>query len=1299
MYRFCKNIILFVLTVVGVNESISAAEENAQFISINDHLDISIREANQVCEDKNGFIWIASKMGIVRYTRSDVRLYHLNYDNQNFTSVNFEYANGVLYAYTDRGHIYKYNQILDKFESQINIAQILRNNYLYNFRILCDKRGDIWIASSTGLFRFSESNGLEHLLQDGEINCIEWMDDEHLLIAQDSLIMVYNLKTFKEQTFAHLGDRPVNVVTLKYFKDCEKLWVGTLNQGLFLLYKEGDEIVSKHIDVIPSQPIRAIEPISEKSLFIGVDGQGLWVLDRKDLSVSGVYKEEIDNPGSLKGNGVYDIYCDNNNRIWVCTYSGGASFLERSNPMITQYRHILNQENSLVNNDVNDVVEDEFGKLWFATNNGISIYDKKSQKWSTLYSDTNNPKVFQSLCEDDKGRMWAGTYSAGFYLINVKSQKTLRHFTNKNTKGKINSDFVFDIIKEKNGDMWVGGVDGDLINYNSTQGKFNSFGSFTVKKLFDFSQDTLLICSTYGLLQLDKKTRKSEILLNNSMIYDIYKRGDILWLCTGGKGVIRFNYKTREQSSITVDDGLPSNFITSISYKDGEFWVGTEHGMCRIIEKNSSIITFNDILTLTNTSFNPHAHDLMQDGSLLWGTNKGVIKFDPYDIRTIIGKGRIFFQELMISGSSIRDLDNPSLTKPLDELDALSLKYFQNTLSLELLPIGLSVPGAKFSWKLEGLEDHWSPVSKNRILSYSNIPSGNYTLKVKMYDTYDLLAEREIAIDVVPPVWQTLGFKVLLVLFLSAMLYLVFLFYITRLNRIHSDDKIRFFANTAHDMRTSLTLITGPIEELNKETNLSEKGMQYLHLATEQAHRLWKVVTQLMDFQKSDMKKTQISLSVGDLVKIIENRIMMFESYAGNKDIDLVFKCNVSTFVTAIDKELIEKVVDNLISNAIKYSYSGTKVHVFLDCDIDRWIFRVQDKGIGISKKAQRQLFREYYRAENAVNSKIVGSGIGLLLVKNYVNLHEGKITCQSQANAGSTFTVTIPVSNIDISSIKEVEAPKIENPRPVFIQKVLSPSALSDDPVCNQKMKIMIVEDNEYLRDFLRSALEIQFQVTLADDGAVAWDLLQKQTTDLIVSDIMMPNMDGFELCKKVKSSYDTSHIPIILLTALSGKATELQALGLGADDYLTKPFDVSILQQRIKSVITNREILREKALAAVPEEEKPLSGNELNDKFLQDMLFVVKENMDNTQFSKSDFATSMNVCPSLLYKKIKSLTNQSPTDFIKAVRLEHALKLLKSKRYTITEISEMCGFGSVGYFSTVFRKRYGKSPTQMMD
>jgi len=784
------------------------------------------------------------------------------------------------------------------------------------------------------------------------------------------------------------------------------------------------------------------------------------------------------------------------------------------------------------------------------------------------------------------------------------------------------------------------------------------------------------------------------------LVRDIMVMGDEVWICTSGNGLIRYNYKSGETEKFTVQMGLPSNFINGILYANGYLWLGTENGLCRFNPRDKNALTYSSIYSLSRASFNNCSHSILNNGQLAWGNNNGAVIFAPTLVDESSEKGAIFFQDLTVAGRSIRDIPSFNLKTPIDSLQEINLKYFQNTISLEILSLG-QTSGSKFSWKMEGFDQQWSQPTGNNVITYTNIPSGHFNLKIRLFDSSlgNVITERSIKINSIPPFWSTGWFWVLIIMAISGIIFLYFLYYINRLKQEHTEEKVRFFTNTAHDIRTSLTLIKAPVEELSKEKNLTESGNYYLNLALEQARQLTSVVTQLMDFQKVDIGKEHLLLTMTDIVKLVSTRKTMIASYAKSKNIELVFVTDCESCMTGVDELKMEKIIDNLLSNAIKYSHNNSQIKVELSCDDKKWMLQVKDNGIGITRKAQRQLFKEFYRGDNAINSKVVGSGIGLLLVKDYVTLHKGNISCSSQENIGSTFQVIIPFKSVpkDSNAMKAFT----EEAGALIPDKVFSTQA--EPETVNQssnELKILIVEDNDDLLKFMKMALSTDFMVFTAVDGEEAWEFISKQMPDLVVSDIMMPKMDGFELCKLMKSTYETSHIPLVLLTALSEKTDQLYGLGLGADDYLNKPFDINLLTQRIKTIIHNREVVWGKALKLFKTEaSEPILVNNLNDKFLKKIVEVSKANISNSQFNKDIFASEMNVSSSLLYKKIKSLTNQSPTDFIKTLRLNHAVQLLHSRKHSITEVSELCGFESVGYFSTVFRKHYGKSPSEIAE
>lgn len=1269
-----------------------------KFYSINSIFGISTRTTNSICKDDNGFIWVSSKTGVLRLADSDYRIYQLPYESGDVIVVKLIHKNSKLYAYTNNGQIFQYNIIYDRFELKLNLGKALRDDHIDVYSMAVDSFDGIWVTLNSGLYRY-QNGKLEpiNIISDKR-SFICWLDDKNLIVAGSEGIEQLNVSNLqKKRLFSVENINPFFVSSLLFDKNSGKLWIGTLSNGLFCYNFITGNFVPVLGSKIPRQPILALAKNSENSVMLGIDGQGIWELNETGNSILNVFKESADDPYSLHGNGVYDIFCDSGKRVWIATISGGVSFYTPASPLVNQLVHHINDDNSLVNNDVNGIIEDRNGRIWFATNNGISCWNVKTNQWRSFYSNKlEHAQVFLSICEDNYGKIWAGSYSSGVYVLDENSGNEVAHYSRETSQVQLLSNFIFDIYKDIRGDLWIGGVNGDFACFKAKENKFKVYSDEPIGAFAELNENQIVLGLTYGISILNKDTGLIYNLLSGFITSDLGVNGDEIWICTNGNGLIVYNYKSGNTRKFTTQNGLPSNFINSIIFDNGFFWLGTENGLCRFNPKENTALTFSSTGSLSGASYNQNAVSRLKNGQLAFGTNNGVVFFMPNSIEETPSSGKIYIQDVTISGRSIRDNTALALETPVDSLKTISLKYFQNTISIELVPLGVSA-STKLSWKMDGFDKEWSPPTNNKIITYTNIPSGKYELNIRLLDSSNahVVSERTLSVRLVPPFWKTTWFVVLIFVIILGMGFLYLLYYINALKQKQTEEKVRFFTKIAHDIRTSLTLIKAPVEELCKETELSENGRYYLNLAIGQARRLSSVVTQLMDFQKVDIGREQLSLSMVDLVELISRRIAILEPFAKSQGIKLQFTPEMSSCLTAIDELKIEKIVDNLISNAVKYSVSGGNVFIDLQCNDKKWIFQVKDEGIGIKKKSQRKLFKEFYRGNNAVNSKIIGSGIGLLLVKSYVLMHNGIITCSSKINVGSVFRIEIPrrviPSGAQSGYSSNIQSTNTATENTVNVQVSAAPGE-------EASLKILVVEDNDDLLHFIQATLSNEFKVYTAPDGEKAWKFILKQLPDIVVSDIMMPHTDGFELCRLMKSTYETSHIPIVLLTALSEKDDQMHGLGLGADDYLTKPFDMGLLAQKIKTIIHNRAIVREKALKLIRHDStETILENELNNKFLKKMLEVANVNISNAEFNKDDFASAMNVSSSLLYKKTKALTDQSPTDFIKMVRLNRSLELLQSRKYTVTEVSELCGFTSVGYFSTVFKKHYGKTPTEI--
>ena len=1283
--------LIIIALILSINVSYST---DVRFYNVNDLYGVSMRETASVCKDKNGFIWTSSKTGIMRLSGNNCRIYSIPYQTTDIINVKLVYKNNLLIAYTNNGQVFCYNEVYDRFDFLFHLSRLLNNRHLVVFSTIIDNQGDLWISSTMGLHKYMNGEIIQIENNKLEIQSIEY-DDNHILFIQGDEICLLNIKNRTSNIIYKNSILADNQLTTPRFYDAveKKLWISTTYSGIFCFDFEKKSLVKLSVQHFPKQPVNAIRNYTDSTLLVGIDGQGIWEISKKGDRVLNVFKENVDDLFSIRGNGVYDIFCDSDKRVWVCTYTGGLSYFERSSSLVNQIIHQVNNSNSLGNNNVNKVIEDSRGNLWFATDNGICCRDAATDKWRTFYpNNREQAQVFISLCEDDKGQIWAGTFSSGVYVLDGKTGKEIAHYSKGVNGYTFSSDFVFDIFKDKAGNIWLGGVMGDLICYFSKENKFKSYRSLPVYAFAELSTTQILAACTFGLCMLDKQTDQVETLLYGYLLHDILVAGDTIWLCTNGDGLVRFDIKTKTTEKFTTEAGLPSNFVNSIIEADGYLWLCTENGICRFNPQEKRAQTHTSLFPLNNISFNRGAKYKLQNGKLAFGTNKGIIIFDPESLQQMESKGRIYFQDFIVSGRSIRENPTFKLTAPLDSLNEITLKYNQNNLTIELLPLGTSTFNSKFSWRIAGIDKDWNQPSNHNRLTYTSIPPGSYKLELRMYDNSlsQIITERQLMVRVTPPFWESGWFRLILFLLVAGVVYFSLRFYINRLKQRHMEDKVRFFANTAHDIRTALTLIKAPIEELNKETNLSKSGKHYLSIATEQAGQLSSVATQLLDFQKTDIGKGQLFLNRIDIVGLIANRRSMYESFAKSRNIELVYTFTPSVYQTAIDESIMGKVIDNLISNAIKYSHPDGLVQILFSGAPQKWTLEVKDQGIGISPQAQKKLFKEFYRSDNAINSKTVGSGIGLLLAKKYIALHKGRISCVSQENVGSSFKITVPFCEI---SKRNMDVP--DNKK---VSSLLPANPLIPENIEKKDLHLFIVEDNDDLKNFMHYSLRETFKISVAEDGARAWEKIQRQLPDLVVSDVIMPEMDGFELCRLIKSTYETSHIPVILLTSLTDKAQQLHGLGLGADDYITKPFDMTLLSSRIMSIIQNRKAVREKALKLIGENNNSqILSNELSDKFVKKAVEVIRANMANLDFGKDEFASAMHVCSSLLYKKIKSLTDQSPIDFIKTIRLNHALELLQSHKYTVTEVSEFCGFSDVSYFSKAFKKYFGKSPTEV--
>lgn len=712
------------------------------------------------------------------------------------------------------------------------------------------------------------------------------------------------------------------------------------------------------------------------------------------------------------------------------------------------------------------------------------------------------------------------------------------------------------------------------------------------------------------------------------------------------------------------------------------------------------------------THFNALSGVLRKNNHFVFGSSEGAVEFHKdmklprdYSSKMIFSDFKLFYQTIYPG-----DKHSP-LKESINDIKTLELGYNQNIFSVQVSSINYDYPSnILYSWKLDGFYEEWSKPGVESTIRYTNLAPGEYTLRVRAISNEDkrvVIEERSIDIIIDQPFWLTfwamLFYAGILFLIASVLLRIIIL----RKQRKVSDEKIHFFINTAHDIRTPLTLIKAPLEELREKEELSKEGISNMNTALRNVNALLRLTTNLINFERADVYSSELYISEHELNTFMNEIYGAFQQYANIKHINFTYESNFRYMNVWFDKEKMESILKNVISNALKYTPENGSVQIFVSEAADSWSVEVSDTGIGIPANEQKKLFKLHFRGSNTINSKVTGSGIGLMLVWKLVRLHKGKINLSSIENQGAIIKITFPKDSKRYRKAhlatpnKQRPETKSSNNIPLPAPEIYENTQKKEKKEKSQR--ILIVEDNDELRNYLSQTLSEDYLIQVCSNGKEALTVIPEYKPDLVISDIMMPEMRGDELCQAIKSNIETSHIPVILLTALNNEKDILSGLRIGADEYVLKPFNIGILKATISNLLANRALLRNKYASLDPEDEENDDEEEyinysqdIDWQFIADVRKNIKDNIDNSALTVDVLASLMGMSRTSFYNKLKALTDQSPGDYIRLIRLKHAIKLLKENVHNITEISEMTGFNDVKYFREVFKKHYNVSPSQ---
>lgn len=1288
---------------------------------------LSSRRVLSIQQDKQNYIWILTHKGLDRYNGKQFKHYQLHRCNNPlsfYPNLNFLYTDkdSTIWEVGKDGFVFRYDEQRDSFQLAFDLRATfpaLKKAPISS--VYMDSEANIWFCTNQSQYIYnyhqSKNYQLSPVISD-KIICITQAEKNKYYLASEHLLYEVQLKGEQLTEIKKIQLPNVHLIDhIYYHSPTKQLIINTLLDKLFIYDIEEEQLESMGNSMKDIGVNKIIPSKKEKDvLLIATDGDGVYKLDLKQLTLNHFLKEDTRKPNKMNGSIIKDIYMDSANRIWNVIYPTGITIYTEKYPAYEWFMHSANYTNSLANNCINGVMEDSEGDSWYATSNGICYFDVSENKWIN-FSPSHSPNgersenhIFTSLCESSPGIILAGGYMSGIYKID-KRTKEVTFFQQQNIRqGEGPDKYIRSIYRDNERLIWIGGFY-RLKSYSLTTKEVCEYNiGYPITCITQKDEHSLWIGTINGVFVFDK-LKKQAIPLDTefdiqciNMIYND-PSGNYTYFGTYGDGLFIFEKKTGKVTRYYDENcGLISNNIYSIvPDRNGNLYLGTENGLSFFDIKANKFINWTKEQGLLAASFNPNAAIHSRDGYMIFGSNEGVIVLPDSIQLPETFSSHMIFSDLSIMYRTVHPGEkNSPLTQALDKTSCIELDYDQNTFSMNVSSINFDNPSnIMYSWKLEGFYDRWSPPSSDNLIRYTNLSPGNYTLRVRaiLMDNHQILEEREIQILIGRPIWMTFWAFLLYALIIIGISYAIIRYQMIRRDKQISQAKINFFMQTAHDIRTPLTLIKAPLGEILKNEQLTEQGTTNLNLAIQSTDNLSELANNLMDFQKEELYSSKISVVRYELNQYIQNYMQQFKAYAEQKGIDFQYKSSFTSLEVWIDQNKIDSILQNLLSNALKYTPKGGSVTIETDHNKNRWILTIKDTGIGIPKEDQKKLFKFLFRGKNATNQLITGSGVGMLLTYRLIKNHEGKISFSSTENVGTTFQLSFPIQSEHYQYRNEGVD---QNLRTVLLQDgIVAPMPEAEQTQITahpDSPRIMIVEDNASLRLFLMKSLSDIYQVDGAENGQEAIDKIKVQQPDLIISDVMMSVMDGETMCRTLKSDIETSHILIILLTALGDKKDILRGLETKADMYITKPFDLMVLRANISNILENREIIRKKLQqASVNIESKtediPMPTN-LDNEFMQKVTVLVKENLGK-DLTVDTLCAGMNMSRTSFYNKIKALTGMAPNDFIRNIRMQEAAALLKSQRYTVAEVADMMGFADPKYFTDTFKKFYGVPPS----
>ncbi|MEQ9375285.1 MAG: two-component regulator propeller domain-containing protein [Imperialibacter sp.] len=1320
--------------------------KNESFSSLSVEQGLSSVTISAIHKDSKGYLWVGTEDGLNRYNGYEFKIYRNDPSDEYTLLTNrvlsiFEDSRGTLWVSTAKGTLHRYNRELDTF---IRIPEF--NNLVIN-DIREDSEQRVWFVGTTIKSLYLPDNSWTDHTNNfkGRLSIIgiEQIHKSDFWIAADTALYRWNRKTGNLKVYAHDPKDP-NSLGYNYLysiakDDSGNLWIATRGGGL-----DKFDVQSSRFTHYRTSETRENGPLVNVVRTVCPDGNYIWAgtenggLSRLDIRTTKFehHVADKDYPKSISDNSIKALYKDNEGRLWIGTFSFGLSVIDPYQNKFTSFKAAYQ------NTVVNALYKDSKGRFWIGTEGGIMKLHKGNTSYylnDPIESGQNGIPVL-AIYEDRDHNIWVGTWAEGVFVFNETTQNFDRYATAGNSSQDLSNQNVYAVRQDRqSANILMGTYYGLNLLSSKDQNSFTHIVDSTwaedasinnLRIIFEDKHFNTWIGTNSGLKLYNSEKVKMEPVFSESENYSENILSVIFCLFEDSKGRLwagtesgLYHLKSKDTfERYTIDNGLTNHNIKGIlEDSQGHLWISTSNGMSVFDPENETFKNYDDSDGLLVNGFKGNSSFKDADGLLYFGGSNGIITFNPSEILDNPHPPLVVLEDFKVFNKSVSvNSEDSILTRHISETKELSLESDFNIFSIEYAALNMSASDKnQYAYRLIGFDDKWNFVGETRSTTYTNLDPGRYVFEVKASNNDGVWNNdpTRLTITVLPAWWETswayLGYITIVIslLYLFRRITLIRAHFINdlRLERLKLESverlnktKLQFFTNISHEFRTPLTLIIGPIQNLIDSEGI-EKGVKgKLQSVNHNVLRLHKLVNQLLDFRKVESGNMKVTAMESNLVSFIKEIKYSFDTLAEEMNADFTLQSSHEEIMVWFDPDQMEKVIFNLLSNAFKKIPKKGVVSIKLEQTTDNVYVSVFDNGTGIKREHLTTIFEPFFSYDEGKHS--TGTGIGLSLSKSLIELHHGSIGVESIEGQFARFTLTLPLGNIHFKPTEVVEG-KIEvpvaSPRG---SNVLGPPVVTlPEPVqhSDDTPTVLIVEDNREVSAYIQSILEKDFKIQIAFNGKEGLEKALKTNPNLVISDLMMPVMDGIALCNALRQTEATSHIPIILLTARTSEVYKIEGLETGADDYITKPFNSKVLALKVRNLLDGRKKLMEmfadnKTLTLEPTSITVTSRDEI---FINQALKSVESNISNTNYSVDDLCKDVGMSKATLFRKLKALTGQSANEVIRTIRLKRAAQILAEGDFSISEVAYMVGFNDPKYFRNCFKKVFSQSPSEYAD